>query len=60
WNDDQVMLSGYSDSSSELIGLLEQSDLLEEVRFSSPLTVDQRIGLERFNLSAKLQGNDES
>lgn len=60
WNDDQVMLSGYSGSSSELISLLEQSDLLKEVRFNSPLTVDQRIGLERFNLSAKLEGSEES
>jgi hypothetical protein len=24
------------------------------VRFNSPVTVDQRIGLERFNLSAKV------
>lgn len=60
WNNDRVTLSGYSGSSSQLIGLLEGSDLLKEVRFISPLTVDQRIGLERFNLSAQLEGRGES
>lgn len=60
WNGDRVMLSGYSASSSELIKLLEDSDFLKEARFSSPLTVDQRIGLERFNLSAELEGRPGS
>ena len=60
WNGNRVVLSGYSGSSSQLIRLLEDSELLKEVRFSSPLTVDQRIGLERFNLSAELEGQQES
>ncbi len=60
WKGDRLVLSGYSASPSTLIGLLEQSELLTEVRFSSPVTVDQRIGLERFNLSATVLGTDES
>lgn len=52
--DKRVTLSGYSAKPSSLIGLLEQSDMLAEVRFSSPVTMDQKIGLERFNLTAVL------
>jgi general secretion pathway protein L len=60
WKGDRLVLSGYSASPSKLIGLLERSELLREVRFSSPVTVDQRIGLERFNISATVLGTDES
>ena len=52
--DGRLSLSGYSAKPSSLIGLLEQSELLTEVRFSSPVTMDQKIGLERFNLTATL------
>ncbi len=48
----RLTLSGYSAKPTSLIGLLEQSELLAEVRFSSPVTMDQKIGLERFNLTA--------
>ena len=60
WRSDRLTISGYSASPSTLIRLLQQSDLLTEVRFSSPVTVDQRIGLERFNLSATVTRRDES
>ncbi len=60
WRNDRVTISGYSASPSALIGLLQQSDLLTGVRFSSPVTVDQKIGLERFNLSATVLRRDES
>lgn len=50
----QLTLSGYSAKPSSLIGLLEESELLAEVRFSSPVTMDQKIGLERFNLTAMI------
>ncbi len=52
WRDGGVRLSGYSARPSSLIALLEQSALLSEVAFSSPVTMDQRVGLERFNVSA--------
>ncbi len=43
--DGRLTLSGYSAKPSSLIGLLEQSEMLAEVRFSSPVTMDQKIGL---------------
>ena len=52
--DGRLTLSGYSGKPSSLIGLLEASELLSEVRFSSPVTMDQKIGLERFNLTAEI------
>lgn len=54
WAGDRLTLAGYSASTSSLIALLEELEMLSEVRFNSPVTVDQRIGLERFNLSAKV------
>ncbi len=54
WSGDRLTLSGYSASPSSLIALLEGSEILSEVQFGSPVTVDQKIGLERFNLSAKV------
>ncbi len=50
----RLTLSGYSAKPSSLIGLLEASKLMAEVRFSSPVTMDQKIGLERFNLTANI------
>ncbi len=51
---DQLALSGYSGKASALIAQLEQSELLAEVRFSSPVTLDRRVGLDRFNLAARV------
>lgn len=52
--EDQLTLSGFSAKASALIELLEQSDLLTDVRFRSPVNLDPRIQLERFNLSASV------
>ena len=49
---ERLTLSGYSAKPSSLIGLFEESAMLTGVRFSSPVTMDQKIGLERFNLEA--------
>jgi general secretion pathway protein L len=54
WRNDKLILSGYSSKPSSLIGLLEESALLSEVRFTSPVTLDQKVGLERFNISAAI------
>jgi general secretion pathway protein L len=54
--DRNLTLSGYSAKPSALIGLLERSELLTGVRFSSPVTKDQKVGLERFNLTAVVVG----
>ena len=53
-----LSLSGYSAKPSALIGVLEGSDMFASVRFSSPVTMDQKVGLERFNLSASVLGRD--
>ena len=60
WHGDRLTLAGYSGSSSALIALLEESDLLSNVRFNSPVTVDRRLELERFNLSAKVNEKEAS
>jgi general secretion pathway protein L len=49
---EQLALSGFSPKASSLIAELEDSELLSEVRFASPVTVDPRVERERFNLSA--------
>jgi len=51
---DELVLSGYSPHASALIGLLEDSQMLEQVHFDSPITFDQRLGAERFTISAAI------
>jgi general secretion pathway protein L len=51
---DELVLSGYSRRASSLIGLLENSPMLEQVRFGSSVTFDQRVGAERFTLLAAI------
>ncbi|MGH6879701.1 MAG: PilN domain-containing protein [Hypericibacter sp.] len=53
----QITLSGYSAAASSLIERLEASPMLAQVRFASPVTLDAKLGVERFNLSAQLAGN---
>lgn len=50
----QLTVSGYSVKSSALIALLEGSDMLSQVKFTSPVTFDPRVGRERFNIAAKV------
>ncbi len=52
--DDQLTMAGYSSAASSLIPILEGSELFAEVRFEAPVTLDGRIGMERFNLSASI------
>jgi general secretion pathway protein L len=49
---DHITLSGYSASASALIEGLEASEMLSQVRFTSPITLDSRLNVERFNLAA--------
>ena len=49
---DQLSLSGYSPAASTLIGKLEDSPVLAQVRFAAPVTLDPKLGMERFNLLA--------
>jgi len=56
---DRVTLSGYSASASALIEGLEASEMLSQVRFTSPITLDSRFGVERFNLAAGIASNGD-
>lgn len=60
WTGERLTVAGYSASSSSLIAALEDATLFSEARFNSPVTVDQRVGLERFNLSVKVQRREDS
>lgn len=52
WQKGVLTLAGFSPSAAGLIGELEASPLLSEVRFAAPVTMDARVERERFNLSA--------
>ena len=52
--DGKVHLQGTSTRASALIGELEDSRFLEDVRFASPVTQDGASGRERFHLSASI------
>ena len=52
WQDDKLVMAGYSPSATPLIAELEDSAILSEVRFGSPVTSDPRVGRERFNITA--------
>jgi Tfp pilus assembly protein PilN len=51
----EIKLSGYALSASQLLPLLEQSGLFENVRFTSPITTDQRLQKEQFRLEMQLK-----
>lgn len=46
-----VEMTGYSDDPSEVLRQLEASEIFSEVRFTAPVTIDSRIGRERFNIA---------
>jgi general secretion pathway protein L len=52
-------LQGYSANPTALIGLFEESETFSQVRFPAPVTMDPRIGLERFGLSASMAEEGE-
>jgi general secretion pathway protein L len=52
WQSDKLTVAGFSPAAAALIAELEESPLLSEVRFGSPVTADPRVGRERFNISA--------
>ena len=52
WHGKELALSGFSPAAATLIEGLEESPLLSEVRFESPVTADPRVQRERFNISA--------
>ncbi len=55
-----VRLAGYSDDPSSVLRLLEQSGLFSEARFAAPVTMDPRIGKERFNMVATVAREEDA
>ena len=53
WADGQAEISGLAASASGLIGLLEASPILSEVRFSAPVARDPRLERDRFSITAR-------
>ena len=49
-----VVLEGRTDSSADLVGMLEASPMFESVQYLSPVTRDAASGSERFGFSLKL------
>lgn len=58
----EIEISGFADSASELIPLLDKSPLFEKVEFQAPVTKERerRIGMdkerERFKIKMRLEG----
>lgn len=46
----KVKISGYAISASKLIPILEESNLFENVKFTSPITTDKKEKKERFRI----------
>jgi len=46
----KVKISGYAISASKLIPILEESKLFENVKFTSPITIDKKEKKERFRI----------
>jgi general secretion pathway protein L len=57
--DGSVQLHGYAATASDLIGLLDQSELFRTPQFRSPVTQDPRSGTERFHLSVELAAEED-
>ncbi|MCJ7783415.1 MAG: PilN domain-containing protein, partial [Desulfobacterales bacterium] len=62
YNGNEVELSGFADSASDLIPLLDKSPLFEKVEFLAPVTKELQMRgdgnkeKERFKIKAKIEG----
>jgi Tfp pilus assembly protein PilN len=62
YNGKEIEISGFADSASDLIPLLDKSSLFEKVEFLAPVTKERQMRLdgdkekERFRIKAKLEG----
>ena len=50
-----VRIHGESEGASSLIGLLEESDVFQDTRFSSPVTKNPRTSTDRFVIEAQIK-----
>lgn len=53
---DEVQIYGYSTAAAELLERFEETQVFDDAQFRSPVTLDARVGLERFHLSAQILG----
>lgn len=53
-NNNQIMISGFSEDATGLVRSLEKSDLFRDVTFSAPVTTDSQRGVDRFFIAAHL------
>lgn len=51
---DRLTLTGYSDAASRLLGQLQATPLFDEAAFRSPVSFDDRMGAEAFQLSVRV------
>ncbi|MFC6669226.1 PilN domain-containing protein [Marinobacterium aestuariivivens] len=54
-NGQSLRIQGESGSASSLIGILEESEMLMSVDFTSPVTINPRSRRERFSIEARLE-----
>ena len=53
----KVDLSGYAEAASEIIPILEESELFEDVKFKSSIVKDRKSDKEKFNVTATVSSN---
>ena len=53
----KVDLSGYAEAASEIIPILEESELFEDVKFKSSIVKDKKSDKEKFNVTATVSSN---
>lgn len=58
-NGTQMLLTGYAQSASALVPLLEKSPVFSGTSFRSPVTQDTRTGRERFNIAVDIAGKEK-
>ena len=56
--EDRLEMTGYSQDAAQLIAVFDESPLFDKPKFRSPVTRDQRSGVERFSLTLKLAEQD--
>ncbi|HUL31105.1 MAG TPA: PilN domain-containing protein, partial [Thermodesulfobacteriota bacterium] len=62
YNGKEIELSGFADSASDLIPILDRSPFFEKVEFMAPVTKEMQIRTdgnkekERFKIKAKVEG----
>ena len=53
-NETELHIQGHAEDAQQLIGLLNDSELLEEAEFRGQVRTDQRTGKERFTTFAQI------